>query len=213
MVEKEGSDLHSLEGRVDNTGLLEGRGDTVLNRGESTGPSVIYSTPHAPTLLDSRYRHPSLSPEGRIDLWATEDETIRRLGGLNGWKHTPLNEYDRTHARSEDEIIALKATEAILKLGGDEFYKTHRCYKEKDAYRLITYLECESKWMDEAVNMAFANVARKRAEKTGKFEVHRDEMRRVRTAVCSKESLHRRFRTFYYVFHNVLGNELEYRKG
>ena len=43
-VEKEGmgkATLDSLEGHVDNTGLLERRGDARLNRGESASPSVL----------------------------------------------------------------------------------------------------------------------------------------------------------------------------
>lgn len=167
--------------------------------------NVIYVRALVPASLT--YAATSGNVEERVNLWATNDPLLRRFGGLNGWSNFQLNEYDGSHARSDEEKAALKASYVIMGLCPEEFYETHPYFfATHDARTIIEYLQAQTHWMDEEIRFAKGREAKNRQR-----GLNSDEERELRTAVCSRIDLQQRFRAFFFVYHHVLGQKLEYK--
>lgn len=213
--------LYSTEGQV-----IEGDEKRLGNRGDMSGmhsqkdpidrPScslIPANITHVDTLqppyLDNLFSTQSV--EERINMWAANDSVLRRFDGLKGWENVPLNHYDSSHVKNDEERAALKVSNLIMKLCPEEFYETHPFMGNVDNARaLIEYLQAESYWMDEAAKIAINKDVQNTGRRSGRYEIGLKREEKIRRAVCSSQHLHHRFRAFFFVYHNVLGQTPEY---
>lgn len=146
----------------------------------------------------------------RLLEFLTSDSVLSQYGITESeLLSTQLNDYDENHARNENEKLALRAANLIMKICPKQFIEFHRD-DLFDSFFLLESASAYSYWVNTSADLITARIIETRVKRVGKRELNNGEINRIRAKIENNENFRQRFRIFATLYEKVMEQELKY---